>query len=47
MIMKPAMIPVLAKAEETGSTALQACNDGELLHAETYSRLYNSAFLRG
>jgi len=36
--MKPATIPVLAKAEETGSTALQACNDSEIVHAETYSQ---------
>jgi hypothetical protein len=36
--MKPATIPVLAKAEETGSTALQACNDSEIVQAETYSQ---------
>ena len=42
--MKPATIPVLAKAEETGSTALQACNDGDFLHAETYSQHFTSLF---
>ena len=40
--MKPATIPVLAKAEETGSTALQACNDSEIVQAETYSQHHSS-----